>query len=470
MTSAPLLVLVGRPNVGKSTLFNRLTNTRAALVSQWAGLTRDRQYGAGTLGDQSYWVVDTGGIEGAHYTDTHDTLTAGLVDQVQIALQQASAFLLLMDAQAGLTPIDLQVVAELRRHNKPIFLIINKTDGIDIDGALSEFASLGLPSFAISAAKARGLQQMITAVLAASMPPAQPDMALQPLRGIRITLMGRPNVGKSTLANRLLGESRLLVSDEPGTTRDALAIPLQHNGRDYVLVDTAGIRRRARVEETVEKFSVVKSLEALKNTDVVLLLMDAHEPLVDQDVHLLGLVLQSGKACVLVMNKWDGLTAEDKKAVKEKLHRKLEFVDHLDTLFISAQHGTGVGHLYAAIDVAYQSAIREMPTPLLNTVLQRVCERHPPPMIQGRRIKLRYIHQKHQRPPTLLIHGNQTEHLPDAYKRYLAKQFHQAFKIRGVPVVLEFKTGENPYAHKRNTLTPRQQYKRKRMMRFLKRD
>jgi GTP-binding protein len=196
--------------------------------------------------------------------------------------------------------------------------------------------------------------------------------------------------------------------------------------------------------------------------------MDAHEPLVDQDVHLLGLVLQSGKACVLVMNKWDGLSLDDKKAIKEKLHRKLEFVDHLDTLFISAKHGTGVGHLYDAIDIANRSATLELTTPQLNTVLQRLVERHPPPMVQGRRIKLRYIHQKHQRPPTLLIHGNQTEHLTDAYKRYLAKQFHQAFKIRGVPVVLEFKTGENPYAHKRNKLTPRQEYKRKRMMRFIK--
>ncbi len=469
MTSAPLLVLVGRPNVGKSTLFNRLTNTRAALVSQWAGLTRDRQYGAGTIGDQPYWVVDTGGIEGASYTDTHDVLTAGLVDQVNTALQQASAILMLVDAHVGLTPIDLNVVEELRRLNKPMFLIINKTDGIDIGASISEFASIGLPYFAISAAKSRGLLQMMTAILDASVPAAAEDNALQTLRGTRITLMGRPNVGKSTLANRLLGESRLLVSDQPGTTRDALAIPLHHHGRDYVLVDTAGIRRRARVEETVEKFSVVKSLEALKQTDVVLLLMDAHEPLVDQDVHLLGLVLQSGKACVLVMNKWDGLSLDDKKAIKEKLHRKLEFVDHLDTLFISAQHGTGVGHLYDAIDVANRSAMLELTTPQLNTVLQRLVERHPPPMVQGRRIKLRYIHQKHQRPPTLLIHGNQTEHLTDAYKRYLAKQFHQAFKIRGVPVVLEFKTGENPYAHKRNKLTPRQEYKRKRMMRFLKR-
>jgi GTP-binding protein len=468
MTAAPLLVLVGRPNVGKSTLFNRLTNTRAALVSQWAGLTRDRQYGAGTIGDQPYWVVDTGGIEGASYTDTHDVLTAGLVDQVNAALQQASAILMLVDAQAGLTPIDLNVVAELRRLNKPIFLIINKTDGIDIGTSISEFAALGLPCFAISAAKSRGLLQMMTAILNASVPPAADDASLQTLRGTRITLMGRPNVGKSTLANRLLGESRLLVSDQPGTTRDALAIPLHHHGRDYVLVDTAGIRRRARVEETVEKFSVVKSLEALKQTDVVLLLMDAHEPLVDQDVHLLGLVLQSGKACVLVMNKWDGLSLDDKKAIKEKLHRKLEFVDHLDTLFISAKHGTGVGHLYDAIDIANRSATLELTTPQLNTVLQRLVERHPPPMVQGRRIKLRYIHQKHQRPPTLLIHGNQTEHLTDAYKRYLAKQFHQAFKIRGVPVVLEFKTGENPYAHKRNKLTPRQEYKRKRMMRFIK--
>lgn len=468
MTTAPLLALVGRPNVGKSTLFNRLTNTRAALVSQWAGLTRDRQYGAGTIGDQAYWVVDTGGIEGAHYTDTHDVLTSGLVEQVNTALQQASAILLLVDAHAGLTPIDLTIVAELRPLNKPMFLIINKTDGIDIGASISEFSSLGLPYFAISAAKSRGLLQMMTAILDASVPPAAEDNALQTLRGTRITLMGRPNVGKSTLANRLLGESRLLVSDQPGTTRDALAIPLHHHGRDYVLVDTAGIRRRARVEETVEKFSVVKSLEALKQTDVVLLLMDAHEPLVDQDVHLLGLVLQSGKACVLVMNKWDGLSLDDKKAIKEKLHRKLEFVDHLDTLFISAKHGTGVGHLYDAIDIANRSATLELTTPQLNTVLQRLVERHPPPMVQGRRIKLRYIHQKHQRPPTLLIHGNQTDHLTDAYKRYLAKQFHQAFKIRGVPVVLEFKTGENPYAHKRNKLTPRQEYKRKRLMRFIK--
>ena len=225
MTTAPLLVLVGRPNVGKSTLFNRLTNTRAALVSQWAGLTRDRQYGAGTIGDQPYWVVDTGGIEGASYTDTHDVLTAGLVDQVNTALQQASAILMLVDAKAGLTPIDLNVVAELRRLNKPMFLIINKTDGIDIGASISEFASLGLPYFAISAAKSRGLLQMMTAILEASVPPAAEDTSLQTLRGTRITLMGRPNVGKSTLANRLLGESRLLVSDQPGTTRDALAIP-----------------------------------------------------------------------------------------------------------------------------------------------------------------------------------------------------------------------------------------------------
>jgi len=458
----PVIALVGRPNVGKSTLFNRLTRSRDALVADQPGLTRDRKYGIGRVGDRPYVVVDTGGISG-----DRDGVEALMDRQVRLAIEEADHILYLVDAREGLTGGDEQIAAELRRTGKPVTLVVNKSESLDRDLAAAEFHALGLGEpVPISAAHGRGVKPLINEVLE-TLPPAEEPPEEE--KGIQIAVVGRPNVGKSTLINRLLGEERLVAYDQPGTTRDSVQVPFEHAGRRYTLVDTAGVRRRARVSEAIEKFSVIKALQAMEQANVVLLVLDAHEGVTEQDASLAGHVLESGRALVVVVNKWDGLDPDQRERVKAELERKLPFLSFAEVKFVSALHGTGVGHLMEAVDAAYRAATADLRTPELTRVLEEAVQEHQPPLVRGRRIKLRYAHQGGRNPPIIVIHGNQTESVPAAYQRYLVNRFRQAFNLWGTPVRIEFRTAENPYKGRRNKLTQRQRQKRRRLMKHVKR-
>jgi GTP-binding protein len=462
-----VLALVGRPNVGKSTLFNRLTRSRDALVADIPGLTRDRKYGLGRLGQGNYLVIDTGGLG-----EEVDAIDALMGEQSRQAMREATHILFLIDGRAGVTAGDEQLVTELRTLGKPVTLVVNKSDIANRDTAVSEASRLGLgePAF-ISATQGAGVEELIDGIVPQPEESDEQDASedADAAKRIRIAFVGRPNVGKSTLINRILGEDRVVVFDRPGTTRDTIDVPFERDGREYTLLDTAGVRRRARVHETIEKFSVVKTLDAIKSADVVILVLDAQAGISEQDAHLIGLVLDAGAALVVAINKWDGLSGDDREAVKRTLDLKLTFLDFAERHFISALHGTGVGTLFKAVLKAHASANREVSTAELNRLLEGFLTAHQPPMSRGRRIKLRYAHLGGHRPFTVVIHGNQTERLPGAYKRYLANGFRRALKLVGTPVLVEFRTGDNPYAGKRNTLTPRQEHSRARMMRHIKR-
>ncbi len=460
----PVIALVGRPNVGKSTLFNRLTRTRDALVADMPGLTRDRQYGIGKMGAFPYVLVDTGGISGQE--EGVDPL---MEKQVRLAIGEADHVLFLADARDGCTPGDLAIIDSLRRLDKPATLVVNKSDGMDTDVARVEFHGLGLGEpIPIAASQGRGVKSLIDQVLE-TLP--EPDQTLldEAESGIKIAVVGRPNVGKSTLVNRLLGEERVVAFDQPGTTRDSIFIPFERDGRKYTLIDTAGVRRRARVSEAVEKFSVIKTLQAIDSANVVVLVLDAREGVTEQDATLAGHIIESGRALVVAVNKWDGMSTHERDQVKAGLQRKLPFLDFAAWRFISALHGSGVGNLPGLVDEAYQNAMRDLSTPELTRLLEQAVFDHQPPLVRGRRVKLRYAHQGGKNPPVVVVHGNQTESLPDSYKRYLINTLRQALRIRGTPIRLELKTGENPYAGRRNTLTPRQMHKKKRLQRFVKR-
>ena len=461
----PVIALIGRPNVGKSTLFNRLTRSRDALVADYPGLTRDRQYGFGKLGPLPYIVIDTGGVAGGEVG-----LTELMVKQTVRALDEADAAIVMVDARSGVTAADQHVAEVARKHAKKTWLAVNKAEGLDADVAASEFHALGLGEpFAISAVHGDRIGALMDAVLA-PYEAEEPDesTADDDEHELRIAVVGRPNVGKSTLVNRVLGEDRLVVFDEPGTTRDSVAVPFLKNDRKYVLIDTAGIRRRARVHEAIEKFSIVKALKAIERAEVVIAVLDAQEGVTEQDVSLLGLILERGRALVVVTNKWDGLAAEQRKQVREDLDRRLPFLDFAERITISALHGTAVGDLLPAVERAYRAATRDLSTNELTRELEAACTANPPPLVRGRRIRLRYAHQGGRNPPVIVIHGNQTERLPEAYRRYLINRFRKAFKLKGTPVRLTFRTGENPYKGRRNKLTPRQQRRRKRLMRHVK--
>ncbi len=462
----PVIALVGRPNVGKSTLFNQLTCSRDALVADYPGLTRDRQYGNGKVGDRPYLVVDTGGLVG-----DERGLDGLMAEQVWVAVEEADAVLLLLDARDGINLSDEQIAARLRRSGKPVFLALNKADGVDTGQVTADAFGLGLgEAVPIAAAHGRGVAGLINRVLA-SLPAAETSEQLPPEEdlGIRIAVVGRPNVGKSTLINRMLGEQRVLAFDQPGTTRDSIYIPFERDGQPYTLIDTAGVRRRSKVNETVEKFSVIKTLQAINDANVAILVLDAHGgEVTEQDASLAGYVIESGTALVLAINKWDGLDDDQRQWFRDQLDRRLPFLDFAQRYFISALHGSGVGDLFAAVQAAYRAAVIKVPTPELTRLLERAVHEHQPPLVQGRRIKLRYAHQGGQNPPVIVIHGNQTARLPQSYKRYLSNYFREALKLVGTPVRLEFKTGENPFRGKRNTLTPRQQRRRKRMIRHVK--
>jgi GTP-binding protein len=474
----PVIALVGRPNVGKSTLFNRLTKSRDAIVGDLSGLTRDRQYGEAKWQGRTYIVIDTGGISG-----DEEGIDAKMAEQSLQAIEEADAVLFLVDARAGLSASDQMIGEHLRRRNKRSFLVINKVDNIDTDLARAEFASMGMgESLVIAGAHGRGITLMLDAVRGSFPKDAaeledgeEEEVVLEGQEakripgpsekdGIKLAIIGRPNVGKSTLVNRMLGEERVIVYDQAGTTRDSIYIPFERDDEKYTLIDTAGVRRRGKIFEAVEKFSVVKTLQAIQDSNVVVFVMDAREGVVDHDLNLLGFVLESGRALVIALNKWDGMEPSERDYVKVELQRRLFFVDFADIHFISALHGTGVGNLYKSVQASFKSAITRWPTNRLTTILEDAVSDHAPPMVNNRRIKLRYAHLGGANPPLIVIHGNQVEAVPKSYIRYLENTYRRVLKLVGTPIRIEFKGGDNPYEGNKNTLTDRQVNKKRRLM------
>ena len=450
----PVIALVGRPNVGKTTLFNRLTRTRDAIVAEFAGLTRDRQYGKGAMGDFSYIVVDTGGITG----DDVDGIEEPMADQAHQAIGEADLVLFLVDAKGGRTSADEDIAKTLRIDERPVMLIANKIDGQNPDYVSGEFANLGFGDpFMISASNGHGVRGMVDEGIATHMPQLyngevnRGEELFNEATGIKIAVIGRPNVGKSTLVNRMLGEERVVVFDEAGTTRDSIYIPYERNGKNYTIIDTAGVRRRGKVHQKIEKFSIIKTLAAIDDAHVVILMVDGSEGLVDQDLHLLGHVLEAGRALVIAVNKWDGTSTMQKDKVRAELDRRLTFIDFAETHFISALHGSGVGKLYGSIHQAHESATRKLKTSVLNEVLEKALQEHQPPMVNGRRVKLRYVHIGGHNPPILVIHGNQTSSIPNSYRRFLEHRFMRALKLKGTPVRIQFKSSENPFDGKKTS-------------------
>ncbi|MFB0954454.1 MAG: ribosome biogenesis GTPase Der [Aeromonadaceae bacterium] len=487
----PVVALVGRPNVGKSTLFNRLTRSRDALVADFPGLTRDRKYGQAKVGEMEFIAVDTGGIDGSE-----EGIELKMAEQSLLAIEEADVVLFLVDARAGVTPGDRVIADHLRRQQKKVFLVANKTDGIDADLVVGDFYELGLGSeiYQIAAAHGRGVHSLLEQALAPHLESLQakdePDEddewdeleELTPEEGedededaqpfadlpIKFAIVGRPNVGKSTLTNRMLGEDRVIVFDMPGTTRDSIYIPMERDDQQYVIIDTAGVRKKKKVYEAVEKFSVVKTLQAIEDANVVILVVDAREGISDQDLSLLGFILHSGRSIVIAVNKWDGLDQDVKEEIKAELDRRLGFVDFARIHFISALHGSGVGHLFESLQEAYQSATRRIGTSLLTRVMHMAQEDHQPPLVRGRRVKLKYAHAGGYNPPRIIIHGNQVKDLPDSYKRYLMNYYRKSLKIMGTPIHIEFQEGENPFEGKKNQLTQSQIRKRRRLMKHVK--
>jgi GTP-binding protein len=440
----PVIALVGRPNVGKSTLFNSLTRTRDALVADMPGLTRDRQYGIGQRGPSPYVVVDTGGL-----TNEDEGLAGMIQQQAWRAIEEADAVLLLVDGRGGLTAADEEIAGQLRRAGKALHLVINKGEHRDPDLLSAEFHALGLDHLhVIAAAHNEGVETLmeeVFAALPATVAVGEAEEPEEPEGVIKLAVVGRPNVGKSTLVNRLLGEERMLASDLPGTTRDSVAVPFERDGQRYVLVDTAGVRRRARVSEAVEKFSVIKALQAIEQAHVVVLVLDARQGISDQDASLLGLILESGRALAIGVNKWDHLDPDIRAEVKRELDRRLGFLDFAKIHFISALHGTGVGELLGSVREAYTAATRKLSTPELTRILEDALAAHQPPLVHGHGIKLRYAHQGGRNPPMIVIHGNRVAHVPDAYRRYLINVYRKRLDLWGTPIRIEFRGGENPY-------------------------
>ncbi len=458
----PTIAIVGRPNVGKSTLFNALTKTRDALVADQPGLTRDRKFGRGVVGGKC-WLIDTGGLG-----EKSDAMLEHITQQAWLAIEESDSVLFLVDGRGGLTAADENLANQLRKLKIPIHLVVNKAEGTPKEIISAEFYSLGLAKLhVISAAHQRGITNLMIDVLEEF--PDKEDVLPENDKSLKIAVLGRPNVGKSTLVNRLLGYERVITFDEPGTTRDSIFIPFEQDGKAYTLIDTAGVRKRSKIFETVEKFSVIKALQAISVANVVIMLIDAKEGMTVQDANLLGHILDSGRGLIIAVNKWDGLKHDHRERVKSNLDRKLHFIDFAKIHFISALRGSGVGKLLDTINNVWLSAGRRIHTPRLNVVLQDAVKAHSPPLRHGRRIKLRYINQAGTNPPLFIIHGNQVESLPNDYQRYLKNFFRDAFKLEGTPIRLEFKQGENPYAGKKNILTPHQLKKKQRLMKHVKR-
>lgn len=466
----PVIALVGRPNVGKSTLFNRLTKTRDALVAEIAGLTRDRKYGEGKLGERPFIVIDTGGISGQE-----EGIDEAMASQSFQAIQEADIVFFMVDVGAGIMPGDRMIAEYLRRAGKQAYLIANKIDGKNPDVVLGEFFELGMGDpLPIAAAHNRGVTTLIDYVLDElygvteeetpsgdaedewnyvwdeSDDGTVEEVVHQELdvKGIKIAVVGRPNVGKSTLVNRFLGEERVVVYDEAGTTRDSIYIPYERHGQDYTLIDTAGVRRRKNISEAAEKFSIIKTLQAIQDCHVCILVLDARTGIVEQDLHMLSFVLNAGRALVLAINKWDGMEPDEKQRIKDELDRRFDFLTFADTHFISALHGTGVGHLYESVEKAYESAMGKWQTNVLTRILEDAVASHQPPVVRNRRPKPRYAHQGGSNPPLLVVHGNLVSELSDDYKRYLANTFRRVLDITGTPIRVEFRQGQNPFAEK----------------------
>ncbi len=444
----PTIALVGRPNVGKSTLFNRLTRTRNALVADFPGLTRDRHYGRGRWGEREFLVVDTGGFE--------PVATSGILfemaKQARAAIAECDVVVFIVDGRAGVAPQDTAIADLLRRSGRPIVLAVNKSEGIAPERAAAEFHELGLGEpLPISAAHGENVSDMVEIALArcdaaAPAAPAEESGEGDADGRVKVAVVGRPNVGKSTLVNALLGEERVIAFDEPGTTRDAIHLDFERNGRAYTLIDTAGVRRRGKVNEMVEKFSVIKTLQAIADAHVVILMLDAVDGITEQDAHLAGHILEEGRALVVGINKWDAASGEQRETVKRDIARKLAFLDFAQQDYISAREGRGVAGLIDAVDRAYAAAMARLPTPRLTRMLQMAVQRQQPPRSGIVRPKLRYAHQGGVNPPLVIIHGSALHHVPDAYRRYLEHFFSDAFQLRGTPLRIQFKTGANPYA------------------------
>lgn len=451
----PVVAVVGRPNVGKSTLFNRLTRSRDALVADMPGLTRDRHYGEGRLGPIPYLVIDTGGLEPVAKTGIY----VQMARQSLQAVAECDVVMFLVDGRAGVTPQDIQIAEQLRRSGRPTVLAVNKLEGLTGEGRTGEFYELGLGEpMPISGAHGDGVYSLVEAALGrlkvappdpspAELPETLSDDGM-PSQGLRVAIVGRPNVGKSTLVNALLGEERVIAFDMPGTTRDAIEIPFERHGIGYRLIDTAGLRRKGRVFEAVEKFSVIKTLHAIENAHVVVLLLDARQDISDQDAHIAGFVAESGRALVVGINKWDGLDSVARDEIKRVVHRKLPFLSWARFHYLSAQTGHGVDGLMKSVVLSYQAATRKLSTPKLTRALREAVERQQPPRKGRIRPKLRYAHQGGRNPPIVTVHGNALEAVTAVYRRYLEAQFRQRFDLEGTPLRIEWKTSKNPYATK----------------------
>ncbi len=462
----PLVALVGRPNVGKSTLFNALTRSRDALVHDEPGVTRDRNYGVCRL-DQArpFVLVDTGGIPGSE-----EGLAGATARQSRAAAEEADLILFIVDGREGASALDDEILAWLRKVSTPTFLVVNKTDGIDVPAALAEFARYGFrETLATSSAHRQGIDALLARVLAALPEDGDAEILDDDPGRVRIAFVGRPNVGKSTLVNRILGEERMIASDVPGTPRDSIAVDLERDGRKYRLIDTAGLRRRGKVEEAVEKFSVVKTLQAIEHCQVAVIMLDAGEGVTDQDATVLGAVLDAGRALVVAVNKWDGQSDYQRKQTDALVARKLGFVDWAESIHISALHGSGLWELFKAIHRAHASATHKFSTAETTKALEIAYETNPPPVVRGHVAKLRFAHPGGENPPTFIVHGTRLRTLSETYRRYLENFFRKRFKLVGTPVRFVFKEGENPYKDKKNVLTDKQVAKKRRLIRHVKR-